>query len=790
MVFVHVVYSSDLYVRDGYGIAVVQAVPRFYSTNGFEAWVATPTLNSPLQSEIEFAFHMLQCPMSMMRIDIEKGSRGVSKVVHGKKHAKYTRRAVGNDNGKTKRARNIEGREVRTASETSAKIWKLRNLLTLVKWHKAADKSEEPKNVSTKNPTRKQRACAYGVSGQVCRIAIIVAEICILATLLYFIATEIAIRRKHGQIAALRSQHINYILQISPEIDTEDENLIKKFVNHADPNSRSRYFLQSEGVSSDIENAQYTRRVDIGYGTGCGAYDVNEVEYVPVGHFYWLSDGVDSEGLMNPDLQVITLAGHKGQVEAILNSLNSDPMEASGEGNVAIEGRVSEVADVQELVDQLAEGETLSENGYVSESASVRKYGRSLHSPHISKVGLIPVEDVVPKLKVLEYAGIYYPEWVRSTRAGVMQPILSVAKKEDVSQAESPTCWALTAGMQVKVPESQGLVKKLREFAKKYDPPAEGRLGKVNMTGVTAISRNLASKMEREHDYAWPAHKIAAFLADADLTHTSNEVSFVHGCTPEASMRFCSKPEYIATLDEIGLDVVELTGNHNNDYGAQANADTIRAYKGRGWEYFGGGLDSTDAGKTLVSDVNGTKVAFLGYNFYDTMLGTGAIATDRHAGANRYSAEVVKQDISKAHNEYGADIVVVDYQFQECYSYPSGDVLYPICYKPLSYPDQRKVFRATIDDGADIVIGTQAHQPQTYEVYGDGLIFYGLGNLFFDQTPWIGTRQGLILTHYMYGGRLWQTRLTTTQYDSDMQVYISKGDEKELLMEMLREARD
>jgi poly-gamma-glutamate capsule biosynthesis protein CapA/YwtB (metallophosphatase superfamily) len=43
------------------------------------------------------------------------------------------------------------------------------------------------------------------------------------------------------------------------------------------------------------------------------------------------------------------------------------------------------------------------------------------------------------------------------------------------------------------------------------------------------------------------------------------------------------------------------------------------------------------------------------------------------------------------------------------------------------------------DLGADVVIGTQAHWPQTIEFYtaSDGrdvFIHYGLGNLFFDQT--------------------------------------------------------
>jgi poly-gamma-glutamate synthesis protein (capsule biosynthesis protein) len=134
-------------------------------------------------------------------------------------------------------------------------------------------------------------------------------------------------------------------------------------------------------------------------------------------------------------------------------------------------------------------------------------------------------------------------------------------------------------------------------------------------------------------------------------------------------------------------------------------------------------------------------------------------------------------------------VVIVDFQFQECYSYPATNVIYPICYKPLASPDQKGTFRKAVDFGADIVIGTQAHQPQTYEIYEGKLIFYGLGNLFFDQIYWIGTMHGLVLSHYMYDGKLIQTQLTTTNYGSDMQTYVSTGEERKLLLELLRDAR-
>jgi poly-gamma-glutamate capsule biosynthesis protein CapA/YwtB (metallophosphatase superfamily) len=312
-------------------------------------------------------------------------------------------------------------------------------------------------------------------------------------------------------------------------------------------------------------------------------------------------------------------------------------------------------------------------------------------------------------------------------------------------------------------------------------------IAKVNMTGVTALARRVAEAMATRNNYDYPAEKIGTFLSDADLTHTSNEISFVPGCSTYSGLRFCSRPESIEALKAIGVDVIELTGNHNNDFGSQYNTQTIQKYTEEGIGYFGGGLNSEDAAKPYIKEIDGTKIGFLGYNYYDAVVanGTNALAGTNKAGANPYSESKMRNDIEELKKE--VDVVIVDFQFQECYSYPSGDVIYPVCYKPIN--NQTSTFRKAIDYGADIVVGTQAHQPQTYELYEDGVIFYGLGNLFFDQSMWIGTRQGMILTHYFNQGELIQTKITPTMYDSSLQVEVANQDDAKLLLELLNTAR-
>lgn len=288
---------------------------------------------------------------------------------------------------------------------------------------------------------------------------------------------------------------------------------------------------------------------------------------------------------------------------------------------------------------------------------------------------------------------------------------------------------------------------------------------KINQTGVTALTRVMQTKLNSVGDPLYFSENIGEFLSDADITHVSNEVSFKKGCEVSYTI-FCSDPRFIETLKASGVDLVELTGNHNNDVGNQYNTETIELYKSLGWDVFGGGLNTEDAAKFYVAGQKQSKIAFLGYNYPDSPNG-GAIAGPKTAGANSFdfTFESIKNDIDLAKEQ--TDFVIVDVQFWECYAYPDGYVEYPVCDLPIG--EQEETFKKLIDLGADMVVGSSAHQPQIYELYNGKPIYYGLGNLYFDQTQWPGTERGIILTHYFAGGKLVQTKLTPTYFDKSLQ---------------------
>lgn len=313
------------------------------------------------------------------------------------------------------------------------------------------------------------------------------------------------------------------------------------------------------------------------------------------------------------------------------------------------------------------------------------------------------------------------------------------------------------------VEEIQPLVEE--KLSKKY--PKKDTVLTFAQTGVTAMSRGMKEKLDQVGDAGFFAEKIGGFLSGFDLTHTSNEASFTEYAT---ASNICSDPKFMDTLKAIGLDIVELTGNHNQDCGNEAAEETIDMYAENDIKIVGGGKTASEAAKPLEINQKGNGITFLAYNE-----STGGATHGDTPGANQYEEANAVQEIKVA-KERG-DFVIVDVQYYECAAYASETEDATCDRADSAAGDQVEFFRHLIDLGADMVVGTSAHQPQTYELYEDGVIYYGLGNLFFDQVWWPGTTRSLVLAHYFYDGKLLQTKVIPTVYDSNMQTAIMENPE-------------
>ena len=276
------------------------------------------------------------------------------------------------------------------------------------------------------------------------------------------------------------------------------------------------------------------------------------------------------------------------------------------------------------------------------------------------------------------------------------------------------------------------------------------RITIVTMTGVTALVRATAMTME-SRGINYPAEAIMPFLQDADILHTSNEVSFSPLCPPPAwtgpPQDFCSDPRYFELLQTIGLDVVELTGNHINDIGTGALSYSLDLYDANGIVYYGGGRTLDDARTPrIVSAPDGTRIAFVGCNDPGPF---GAFATAETPGAAPCDDWAwIADTISGLKANDQADVVIATVQYWELPRYsPSAE--------------QVEDFDILAGAGADIVIGSQAHQPQGFAFNGESFIHYGIGNLFFDQMDFIENRQMFADKLILYEGRHISTVLFT-----------------------------
>lgn len=318
-------------------------------------------------------------------------------------------------------------------------------------------------------------------------------------------------------------------------------------------------------------------------------------------------------------------------------------------------------------------------------------------------------------------------------------------------------------------------------------PPTQDTILSFAQTGVTALARGINARYNTTKDASAFASKLSPFLGQFDLIHTSNESSFIKDAPSANASVICSEPDLIDVITDIGFNSIELTGNHNQDCGDQAAKDTIDLYESLGIAVVGGGKTAADAADPLIIQQKYSSITLLAYN-----LSTGGYTLDGTPGANFYTEAKAKADIEAA-KERG-DFIIVDVQFNECSEYvnTSEDTACDYADSAAAYPgfgNQITFFRHLIDLGANIVIGTSAHQPQTYELYGNGTIYYGLGNLFFDQSEWPGTTRSLILIHYFYAGKYIQTQIAPTVYNDTYQTQLMEVKNAEQFLKRLIAAR-
>ncbi|MCU0479588.1 MAG: CapA family protein [Anaerolineae bacterium] len=274
------------------------------------------------------------------------------------------------------------------------------------------------------------------------------------------------------------------------------------------------------------------------------------------------------------------------------------------------------------------------------------------------------------------------------------------------------------------------------------------RLTRVLMTGVTALTRDTTIALDK-NGTDWAVSAILPYTQNADFFHISNEVSFVADC-PRVGMstfNFCSKPAHFDILTALDVDIVELSGNHNNDYGYEAYIETLNWYAENGMSVIGGGRTLSEAQTPYIFEHNDNQIGMIACNWVGPYYAFVNENPSLTGGVRPGAAECNRTWLAEAIPQLAGavDVVIVTVQYLELDQYQPSN-------------QQRADFRWLAELGADVVIGTQAHFPQTIEFFPqdatqEAFIHYGLGNFFFDQEFFAGKR-AFLNQLFIYDGRL------------------------------------
>ena len=258
----------------------------------------------------------------------------------------------------------------------------------------------------------------------------------------------------------------------------------------------------------------------------------------------------------------------------------------------------------------------------------------------------------------------------------------------------------------------------------------------VLLTGSSLPGEGMVRTGNRKANRLEPARELQAITRSADLFHMSIETPLLTAAPKKSKWKFYSTARDWDFIDRLGVDVVELTGNHLLDYGTRPVKNLVKSIQAKGICYFGGGVNHEDATNPLSYAVGSNRITFIGFNMVS---GRSELATNKRPGGNQYSQSAMVAQIQQAKAQ--GDIVCVHFQW--------GDE-----FNPQPWLFQRRIAHKAIDTGADVIVGTHTHALVAYEKYKGNYIFYGLGNFLFRHDERESTQTGAMIKLYCAGSNV------------------------------------
>lgn len=230
------------------------------------------------------------------------------------------------------------------------------------------------------------------------------------------------------------------------------------------------------------------------------------------------------------------------------------------------------------------------------------------------------------------------------------------------------------------------------------------------------IYNQAAARTSGGYDFSYAYENFADRVEKADVAILNQETIISTEHNVSTYPMFNSPVEVGEEMLEIGFDVFNIATNHSIDCGEKGLISAINFWKSKQAITCGAYLDFEDYGNIPMHEVNGVKIAYVGFTESTNGL---SLPDDSEVILVQAKDEILLRDrITKA-NEV-ADIVIVSAHWGNEYTHEPTQT-------------QRDLAQKLASWGADVIIGTHPHviQPMEYITNQDGsqtLVAYSLGN--------------------------------------------------------------
>ena len=273
-----------------------------------------------------------------------------------------------------------------------------------------------------------------------------------------------------------------------------------------------------------------------------------------------------------------------------------------------------------------------------------------------------------------------------------------------------------------------------------FTDPAYTEEVTILSTGDNLIHEKLYQNAHRDdgsYDFTPMYAKIKPFVQAADIATVNMETPMASG-EPSGYPHFNTPTAAGAALIDTGFDVMSAANNHMVDRGSQGLMETLQYWQSQGVPYVGGYMSDDDMWTQRIIEVNGIKVAFLGFMTFTNQ-------DDDHSTSATYlsfdKSDRIEALVKDAKSK--ADVVVVHAHWW--YEENTFEV----------YDEQKYFAKCLVNWGADVVFGNHSHTIEPIEILtreSDGKqcpVIYSMGNFVSGQKFRFNLLSGLMTVSFV-----------------------------------------